>query len=204
MRQDVDHQLLDLYEAAGRNGQRAARLLHELLVEHPERPDLAVELKACEHAGDKITHDVIHRLRCGHSRPPVDTADGHALAAALDDVVDEAEQAADWLVIYAVEAPMEPAIKMAAVLVQACDALATALGALHAGGDMAASLMEVNRLEDECDRLHRDGVASLFAAGIDPMVVIRWKDIYAGIEAAVDACETVAHVLEGISLKRDA
>jgi uncharacterized protein Yka (UPF0111/DUF47 family) len=204
IRRETDVELLDLYELAGRNVLRGARLLHELLVDYPERTDLAGALKDCEHDGDRITHDIIHRLRCGHSRPPVDLADGHALAAALDDVVDDAEQAADWLGLYAVEAPMEPAIRMAEVLVAASGALVEALAALRANADMGPHLVEVNRLEDECDRLHRDGVASLFVAGIDPMVVIRWKDIFASIEAAVDGCETVAHVLEGISLKRRA
>ena len=70
------------------------------------------------------------------------------------------------------------------------------------GGDLSSHLVEVHRLENEGDRLQRDAVTSLFAGGIDPMVVIRWKDIFESLEAAVDACETVAHVLEGITLKR--
>ena len=70
------------------------------------------------------------------------------------------------------------------------------------GGDFAPQLIEIHRLEKEGDRLHRDGVASLFATGIDPMLVIRWKDIFESLESAVDACETVAHLLEGIALKR--
>ena len=77
-----------------------------------------------------------------------------------------------------------------------------ALRRLHAGDDLSAILVEIHRLENEGDRLQRDGVASLFVQGIDPMVVIRWKDIFESLEAAVDACETVAHVLEGITLKQ--
>jgi len=76
------------------------------------------------------------------------------------------------------------------------------LRGLRTGADFAPQLIEIHRLENEGDRLHRDGVASLFATGIDPMIVIRWKDIFESLEAAVDACETVAHVLEGIALKR--
>ena len=68
--------------------------------------------------------------------------------------------------------------------------------------DLAPYLVEIHRLENEGDRISRDGVASLFVNGIDPMVVIRWKDIFASLEASVDACEHVAHVLEGISLRR--
>ena len=80
--------------------------------------------------------------------------------------------------------------------------MAGALAALRAGEDLAPRLVEIHRLENEGDRLTRDGVASLFADGIDPMVVIRWKDIFDALEASIDACETVAHLLEGISLKR--
>ena len=80
-------------------------------------------------------------------------------------------------------------------------AVARALRALRTGADLAPELVEIHRLENEGDRLVRDAVASLFANGIDPMVVLRWKDIYESLESAIDRCETVAHLLEGISLK---
>jgi uncharacterized protein len=77
-----------------------------------------------------------------------------------------------------------------------------ALRALRAGADLAPDVVELHRLENEGDRLSRDAIASLFVAGIDPMVVIRWKDIFESLEAAADACERVAHVLEGIAIQR--
>ena len=201
-RRDVDTEILALFEAAGRNAERAAALLHELLAGFPDGADLAADLKDCEHTGDRLTHDVIHLLRCGDGPQAMVTGDGHQLATALDDIVDFAEQTADWMVLYAIEAPMEPGTQMAGVLVDATAQVTRALSCLRRGEDMGVHLAEVNRLEDEGDRLHRDGVASLFVRGIDPMVVIRWKDIFQSLEAAVDACETVAHVLEGIALKR--
>ena len=73
---------------------------------------------------------------------------------------------------------------------------------MRTGAGLAPELVEINRLENEGDRIVRDAVAALFANGIDPMVVLRWKDIYESLESAIDACETVAHILEGISLKR--
>jgi len=197
----VDAEVLVLFEAAARNALRAASLLHEMLLDFPDRKELATELKACEHDGDRLTHDIILSLRCAEARPPVDIADGHQLAGALDDIVDYAEQTADWMVLYAIEAPMEPGPEIAGVLCSAARELIDALVCLRAGADMTPHLAAVNRLEDEGDRLHREGVAALFARGIDPMVVIRWKDIFQSLEGAVDACETVAHVLEGISLK---
>jgi uncharacterized protein Yka (UPF0111/DUF47 family) len=198
-----DTALLDLLDEAGRNVQRSSLLLRDLVVDYPEHADLARELYLCEQHGDRITHDIIHRLNGGgRGRAPFDAADGHALASALDDIVDDAEQTADWLGLYGVEAPMEQSVAMAEVLVGAAEQVAQALRALRTRADLAPHLVEIHRLENEGDRLVRDAVASLFANGIDPMVVIRWKDIFESLESAVDACETVAHVLEGITLKR--
>ena len=136
---------------------------------------------------------------CARRSPP---GDGYALATALDDIVDHAEQAAAQLGLYGVEAPMEQSVEFADVLVGAGEQIAQALRSLRTGTELGPHLVEIHRLENEGDRLQRDGVASLFAGGIDPMVVIRWKDIFESLEAAVDACETVAHVLEGITLKQ--
>ena len=201
-RRRIDSGLLDLVEESGRNVQRASLLLRDLLADYPEHAELARELVLCEQHGDRITHDIIHRLNGGgRGRPPFDVADGHALATALDDVVDDAEQTADWLGLHHVEATMEQAVALAEVLVGAAEHVARALRTLRTGADLAPELVEIHRLENEGDRLVRDAVASLFANGIDPMVVLRWKDIYESLESAIDRCETVAHLLEGISLK---
>jgi predicted phosphate transport protein (TIGR00153 family) len=203
LRGPADTTLTNLVEDAGRNVQRSAVLLRQLLAELPEHAQLAEELAACEREGDRITHDIIHRLNGGRRvRAPFDAGDGYVLATALDDIVDHTEQAAAQLGLYGVEAPMEQAVEFADVLVAAGQPIADALRCLHTGEELAPHLVEIHRLENEGDRLLRDGVASLFAQGTDPMVVIRWKDIFESLEAAVDACETVAHVLEGITLKR--
>jgi uncharacterized protein len=198
-----DTTLTRLVDDAGRNVERSALLFRDLLAAFPEHAPLAQELISCEREGDRITHDIIHRLNGGRRvRAPFAGGDGYALATALDDVVDYVEQAAAQLDLYGVEAPMEQAVDLARVLVSAGGEIRSALRGLRSGGDLAPHLVEIHRLENEGDRLQRDGVASLFAQGIDPMVVIRWKDIFESLEAAVDACERVAHVLEGITLKR--
>ncbi|MDQ6810284.1 MAG: DUF47 family protein [Actinomycetota bacterium] len=203
LRPGVDPILMALVEEAGRNVQRSGLLLRDLLVDYPERATLAQDLKVCEQEGDRITHDIIHRLAAHRRvRVPFGAGDGYALATALDDIVDHCEHAAAQLGLYGVEAPMEQAVEFADVLVGAGEQIGQALRSLHAGSELGAHLVEIHRLENEGDRLQRDGVASLFAGGIDPMVVIRWKDIFESLEAAVDACETVAHVLEGITLKQ--
>jgi predicted phosphate transport protein (TIGR00153 family) len=203
LRGPADTTLTNLVEDAGRNVQRSSELLRQLLSELPEHAPLAEELAACEREGDRITHDIIHRLNGGRRvRAPFDAGDGYVLATALDDIVDHTEQAAAQLGLYGVEAPMEQAVEFADVLVAAGQPISAALHCLNTGEELAPHLVEIHRLENEGDRLLRDGVASLFAQGTDPMVVIRWKDIFESLEAAVDACETVAHVLEGITLKR--
>jgi len=195
--------VLELFEQSGRNVRRATVLLRDLLVDYPERAELARDLVDCEHDGDRIAHDIIHGLHEGRAaRRALDSFDGLELATALDDIVDFAEQTADTMVIYGVEASMEQALGLAEVLVASGEQVAGALCALRTGADLGPHLVEIHRLENEGDRLSRDAIASLFVAGIDPMVVIRWKDIFESLEASVDACERVAHVLEGITLKR--
>ena len=201
-REEPDPELLGLFEESGRNVQRTALLIRDMLAEFPEQAGLAREILLCEQEGDRIAHDILHRVAERDGTGPMDSADAHALTTALDDVVDFAEEAADRLVLYGVEAPMEQAQAMTGVLVAASEQVAEALRGLRAGRDPAPHLVEIHRLENEGDRLVRSATASLFVNGIDPMIVIRWKDIFESLEQAVDACETVAHVLEGIGLKR--
>ena len=198
-----DTELLTLFEQSGRNVQRASCLLRDLFAEYPEQPELADEVRACEHEGDRIAHEILSRLAARGSRAAnLEAADVHALTGALDDIVDYAEEAADQLGLYGVEAPMEQAQEMAGVLLETADQVASALRELRDGEELAEELVEIHRLENHADRIVRAAVASLFVNGIDPMMVIRWKDIFETLESAVDACETVANVLEGITLKR--
>ena len=201
-RAEPDPELLGLFEESGRNAQRTSLLMRDMLAEFPEQAGLARDILLCEQEGDRIAHDILHRVAERDGTGPLDSADAHALASALDDIVDYTEEAADRLVLYGVEAPMEQAQQMTVVLVAACEQVAGALRRLRADGELVPHLVEIHRLENEGDRLVRSATASLFVAGIDPMIVIRWKDIFESLEQAVDACETVAHVLEGIALKR--
>ena len=201
-RREPDERRLGLLEESGRNVQRTALLLRDLLADYPERATLAQDLRLCEQEGDRITHDFIHRLNgTRRVRAPFDAAEGYRLATALDDIVDHSEQVGDTLVLYGVEATMESAVDLADVLVGASEQVAHALRCLRTGTGLSPHLVEIHRLENEGDRIRRDAVASLFVSGTDPMVVIRWRDIFESLEAAVDACETVAHALEGISLR---
>src|SRR5215208_7549705 len=161
-----DAELLTLFEQSGRNVQRTSCLLRDLFAEYPERPELAEEVLACEHKGDRIAHEILSRLAGrGARQANLEAADVHALTGALDDIVDYAEEAADQLGLYGVEAPMEQAQQMADVLVQTADHVAAALRGLRDGGDLTDHLVEIHRLENHADRIVRAAVASLFVNG---------------------------------------
>ncbi len=195
-----DRAFFDLFNQAGQNTLRAARLLKEMLEHWPDERGLAREILLAEQEGDKITHAIVQRVQTTFVTP-IDGEDIYNLATQLDDIVDFIDEAADFLGLYKIEAPMEQSLAMADVLVKACEQLAVALEHLRGFKGLEPYWIEIHRLENDGDRLYRDAVASLFANGIDPMVVIRWKDIFTVLERAVDACETAAHIIEGIVIK---
>ena len=189
-----------LFEEAGANVQRSAELLDQLLANYPENRELAAELQVCEHTGDRITHDLIHHLN--HTFvTPIDREDIYRLAGALDDIVDYTEEVADYLGVYRVEAPMVQAQQMAKLLLSSCREIAKALPLLKGFQDISKHTIEINRLENQGDRLIREALGSLFDTGIDPMVVIRWKDLYERLEDAIDATEHAANIMENIVIK---
>jgi predicted phosphate transport protein (TIGR00153 family) len=195
-----DREFFDLFEEAGGNIERAASLLDQMLREYPERNDLAREILIAEQEGDRITHDIIRRLNQTFVTP-IDREDIYALASALDDVVDFTEEVADYLGLYKIEAPMAQAQELASVLAQCGRKIAEAMPRLRGFKDISHYTVELNRLENDGDRIVREAIASLFDNGIDPMVVIRWKDIFERLEEAIDAAESVANILEGIVIK---
>jgi uncharacterized protein len=195
-----EREFFDLFEEAGANIVRAAELLKDMLDGWPDRAELARDVLVCEQEGDRITHDIIQRLNQTFVTP-IDREDIYALASALDDIVDFIEEVADFLGLYRIEAPMEQAQRMAHVLHEASRQISGAMPRLRTFRDIRHYTVEVNRLENEGDRIVREALASLFDRGIDPMMVIRWKDIFERLEDAIDATETAANILEGIVIK---
>ncbi len=195
-----DREYFDLFERAGANLVRAAELLDEMLASFPDTGSLAREILICEQEGDRITHEVISHLNQTFVTP-IDREDILALVSSLDDIVDYTEEVADYLGLYRIEAPMLQAQALAAVLRDAARQVASAIPLMRGFNDISAHTVEVHRLENEGDRLSREAIASLFESGIDPMVVIRWKDIFERLENAIDATEHAADILEGIVIK---
>lgn len=195
-----DRTFFDLFNEAGQNTLRAAGMLNEMMVTWPDDNGLGREILIIEQEGDRITHDIVNRLNSTFVTP-IDREDIYGLATKLDDVVDYIEEAADFLALYQIEAPMDQAQELTKILVGCCEQLALGLENLPSFRDLDQYWIEIHRLENDGDRVSRDAVASLFSNGIDPMVVIRWKDIFAVLEKAIDATETAAHILEGIVIK---
>jgi uncharacterized protein len=195
-----EQEFFDLFEEASGNILRAAELLERMLRTYPEHGGLSRDILICEQDGDRITHDIIRRLNQTFVTP-IDREDIYQLASALDDVVDYIEEVADFLGLYKIEAPMEQSQAMARVLLDASRQVHQAMQRMRGFGDIHHFTVEINRLENEGDRLQRESLAALFQEGIDPIVVIRWKDIYERLEAGIDSTETVANILENIVIK---
>jgi uncharacterized protein len=195
-----DREFFDLFEEAAGNIVRAADLLDQMLGNYPERADLSRDILICEQEGDRITHDIIQRLNQTFVTP-IDREDIYELASALDDIVDYTEEVADYMGLYKIEAPMVQGQRLAHILLQASRQIADAMPRMRSFRDISHYTVEINRLENDGDRVSREAMASLFDNGIDPMVVIRWKDLFERLEAAIDATEKVANILEGIVIK---
>jgi predicted phosphate transport protein (TIGR00153 family) len=190
----------DLFEEAGANIVRATELLERMLARWPDHGELSRDIVVCEQEGDRITHDIIQRLNSTFVTP-IDREDIYALASSLDDIVDFVEEVADFMALYRIEAPMEQAQHMTRILHEAARQLSQAIPRLRSFKDIHHFTIEVNRLENEGDRVVREALASLFERGIDPMMVIRWKDIYERLEDGIDSTEKTANILEGIVIK---
>ena len=179
---------------------RAATLLDELLAGFPETQLLARDITVCEKDGDQLTHELVKRINQSFVTP-IDREDILRLSSAIDDIVDYIEEVADYLTLYRIEAPMAQAQELARVLLAGHppDRLGDPADARVQG--ISSHTIEVHRLENEGDRIVRGAIAALFEGGIDPMVVIRWKDIFELLEDAIDATERAAFVLDGIVIK---
>ena len=195
-----EREFFDLFEEAGKNAVRAAALLELMLEKWPDHGEALRDVVVCEQEGDRITNDIIQRLNQTFVTP-FDREDIIALASAMDNIVDFIEEIADFLGLFRIEAPTDQAQRMGRVLHEATRHVNDAMPALRRLEDIRTFMLEVNRLESEGDRILREAVATLFDHGIDPMMVIRWKDIYERLEDAIDSTEAAMNIMSGIIIK---
>ena len=195
-----DRAFFDLFAEGAQNTLRTAKLLRDLLEQWPDDGGLSTDILKAEQEGDRITHDIIQRLNTTFVTP-IDREDIYALATQMDDIVDHIEEVADFMGLYSIEAPMDQSQALADVLVKSCEQLYGLLQNLRGFKDLDHYWIEIHRLENDGDRIYRDAIASLFADRIDPMVVIRWRDVFLRLERAIDSTETSASIVEGIVIK---
>ncbi len=191
----------DLFARAGANAVETARLAEKRFREFPDTDVTQERVKDLEHEGDAVTRDIVTLLNTQYVTP-FDREDIYALASAIDDVVDNIEEASDLLSLYRIEGSMEQALEQCRVLVGATERLADALGDLKAVRGVQRHLVELKSLEDEGDRIVRDAIAALFEdEDVSPREIIRWKDIFEALELAIDSCERAALVIGNVVVK---
>jgi uncharacterized protein len=194
-------EFFDLFRRAGANAREAALLVERRFAEFPDTTVDQESVKEIEHEGDRLTHEIVQLLNTQYVTP-FDREDIYALATAIDDVVDNIEEASDLLGLYKVEGSMEQALAQCRALVGAASALAAALEGLRDPRSVPEHLSELKRCEDEGDRVARDALAALFEdENVSPREIIRWKDIFEGLEQAIDACERAGLVVGNIVVK---
>jgi uncharacterized protein len=190
----------DLFVAAGQNALETARQVEARFRAFPEREVRQAEVKELENRGDELTRQIIELLNTQYITP-FDREDIYELAKSIDDVVDFLENASDLLTLYKIEEPKDEALEQCRILVSAAENLTKALAELRGLRTTEKYLVEIKKLEDDADRILRGAIASLFENHVDPVEVIRWKDIFEALEDAIDACETVSDVVGNIVVK---
>ena len=190
----------DDFVALAEQIRRGATLLEEMLA--PERPlwDKADEIKEAEHKCDFLTHEIIQRLHRTFVTP-LDREDIHALARSLDDVMDAIDATGAIVRLYRIEKVRPDARELARIIKASADQMVIALRALERRSGVAEPAVEINRLENEADRIHQAAVRLLFDEERDPIAIIKWKEILDFLEDATDRCEDVANVVEGVIVK---
>ncbi|MGN6184077.1 MAG: DUF47 domain-containing protein [Thermoanaerobaculia bacterium] len=177
-----------------------ARLLEAMFAVDPPLADKAHEIKEVEHQCDFLTHEIIQRLNKTFVTP-IDREDIHELARTLDDVMDAIDNAASLIPLYRIDKVRGGARELTRIIIQQTDEIRAAVEALEQRKGVLERAIEINRLENEADRVHKTAIGNLFDEEKDPIIVIKWKEIYDILEEATDACEDVANLLENVVVK---
>jgi uncharacterized protein len=177
-----------------------ARLLVRMLASDPPAWGRADEIKEIEHKCDVLTHEIIKRLNRTFVTP-IDREDIHELARSLDDVMDAIDASATVLRLYRIEKVRFGARELAHIVSTSADQVRLAVEALDGRTGVAERSVEINRLENEADRVHEQALGRLFDEEHDPILIIKWKEVLDFLEDATDRCEDVANVLESVVVK---
>jgi predicted phosphate transport protein (TIGR00153 family) len=177
-----------------------AAIFEAILASDPPALQRAGEVQALEHRCDQFTHDIVERLNRTFVTP-IDREDIHALAESLDDVMDAIDSAADSLSLFRIDRIRPEARQQAALIRRAVEQLRLALSSLEQRGGARAAVIEAKRLEHEGDAVHRSAISRLFGEETDAITILKWKEIFDFLEDAIDRCDKVAVVIEGVVVK---
>jgi predicted phosphate transport protein (TIGR00153 family) len=198
-----EEKFFDLFKAQAANVVEGAKLLKDLLENYNDVDQKRMKVEKAESTGDEIAHRIIEKLNTTFITP-MDREDIHALTSALDDILDFINAAAQRLHLYRVESITEDAVALANIILRAAEEtaeLTDRMEDLRNLKGLKERWIEVNRLENEGDKISRHAIASLFDKGNDPIEVIKWKEIYEHLETAIDKCEDAANIVEAVVLK---
>jgi predicted phosphate transport protein (TIGR00153 family) len=195
-----EEKFFDMFIEDAANVLVAARMLEQFFANYGDREQLAIQLRDLEHRGDEMSHSIGQKLESTFVTP-IDREDISLLISRLDDIVDLIEEVADTCILYGIEAPTPVAVQQAGIITRQCEQLQEAIINLRQFKDLAPYWIEIHRLENEGDKIVRRAIAELFKNGQDPVDVIKWKDLYALLEEAIDSCEDAANVVERIVVK---
>jgi predicted phosphate transport protein (TIGR00153 family) len=198
-----EENFFELFEKAAENAHKAACELLDLLEKFDDVKGRSKRIKDIEHSGDQVTHTAIERLNRTFITP-MDREDIHELICRVDDIVDLIDTAAHRIVLYKIEKPTEASIELARCLKHATAVIVEVMPLLRNMKNARAineKCIAIQTQENDADRVMHHAIAALFEARLDPIEVIKWKDIYEEIESATDRCEDVANVLDSIVLK---
>jgi uncharacterized protein len=195
-----DQGFYELFEKDAANVADAASLLAKLLADFHDPETAHAEIRQREHDGDEMTHQILRQLNTTFVTP-FDREDIHRLASGLDDILDGIEAVADLFVLHHIAHPLPEMRQQADVLARATEQVQEAMGQLRSLRGLEPYWVEINRLENEGDRVYRKTMASLFSGDYKAMDVLKWKDVVDQLEGAIDGCEDVANTLESIVLK---
>lgn len=190
-----------MFSELGANLDAAAQLLVKFM-NGGDPKTVAAAIVEHEHVGDRIVHDIIRRLNQSFITP-IDREDIYHMIANVDDIVDDIEAATDAMLLYRVGDPTPQARAQATVIAKSTALLRTCMDSLAKPKGLDEHIIAINSLENEGDRIFRDATAQLFDGQMAPIDVIKWKDIYGLLEAAIDECEHAANAIESIILKHN-
>jgi len=157
-------------------------------------------IKAIEHTGDEITHQLFRKLNQTFITP-FDREDIHELGSTMDDVIDLVDAAASRFALYRITHVRPGTADLSKVLAAATVEVKEAVHAMESPDEALRRVIEINRLENDSDRLCRVLIAQLFEEENNPIEIIKWKEIFEVMETAVDKCEDVSNVIESVILK---